>query len=112
MDGGPTDVARHEDRAQGPDRPGRGGGTGGGGENGGHGGLEIGVADRRLDALMEEDRRAMSVPVQPGVQRLALVMVEHNGSSMAGRGDGAQPRQDALSGVPICWEIRGQETLD
>ena len=82
MDGGPTDVAQHEDRALGPDRPGRGGGTGGGGENGGHGGLEIGVADRRLDALM--------------------VMVEHNGSSMAGRGDGAQPRQDALSGVPIC----------
>ena len=78
MDGGPTYAAQHEDRARGPDRPGRGGGTGGGGENGRNGCLEIGVADHRLDALMEEDRRAMSVPVQPGVRRLALVMVEHN----------------------------------
>ena len=35
--------------------------------------LEIGVADRRLDALIEEDRvRASSMPVWPEVRRLTL----------------------------------------
>ena len=61
------------------------------------------MADRRLDALIEEDRRAMSVPVRPGVRRLELDDVraqQPSGSSMAGRGDGAQTRQEALSGVP------------
>ena len=61
------------------------------------------MADRRLDALIEEDRTAMSVPVRPGVRRLELDGVraqQPSGSSMAGRGDGAQPRQEALSGVP------------
>ena len=61
------------------------------------------MADRRLDALIEEDRTAMSVPVRPGVRRLELDGVraqQPSGSSMAGRGDGALPRQEALSGVP------------
>jgi hypothetical protein len=50
------------------------------------------VADRRLDALIEEDRRAMSVPVQPGMRRLALDDAraqQPSSSSMAGRGDSA-----------------------
>ena len=51
--------------------------------------LELGVADRRLDALLEEERsRAASMPAQPGVRRLEV----------SGRGQEPRPSQPARDG--------------
>ena len=51
--------------------------------------LELGVADRRLDALLEDERsRAASMPAQPGVRRLEV----------SGRGQEPQPSQPARDG--------------
>ena len=81
----PDGRAPGEDQAQGARAPGRGAGEGRR--------LEIGVADRRLEALLEEERtRAASVPVA-GVRRLRLEdgrdqtrALDDGGREAAGRG--------------------------
>ena len=63
-------MAGHSDRLRDDRGPGRG-----------HG-LDVGLADRRLDALLEEERarvRATSVPTGPEIRRLTLGESQNQG---------------------------------
>ena len=61
--------------------------------------LEVGAADRRLDALIEEERgRAVSLPAEPGVKRLEVT---------GGRSQSSQqgPLMGQLQGPPMGQQV-------
>ena len=70
--------------------------------------LEVGAADRRLDALIEEERgRAVSLPAEPGVKRLEVTGGRSQSSQqgplmgqLQGPVMGQQTVQDACSSQP------------
>eukprot|EP00435_Cladocopium_sp_Y103_P035100 s3371_g9.t1 len=94
-------MAGHSDRLRDDRGPGRG-----------HG-LDVGLADRRLDALLEEERarvRAASVPTGPEIRRLTLGE-NHNQGQVGGRpsdSGGHQPTQQSTGVENALTDLRAE----